>query len=475
MGKLSKNVIIYFIGNTINRFMGIIVLLIATHILTNNEDIGHFTFISNTTNIVLTIFCLQIWMSIIRYVFDYSQIKQKLKVISTGYFIGFFSFLIYIITLIIFCIIKKYDVIFFFQIFFLSFSYVFNQLVQFACRGLGKNKLYVFSGVFGSFMQLITSVLFLFVFRLKSSALILATAFSYIGQGFFIELFLQSLKRFKFKYISFRIMKKMIRYSIPTTMNSIAYNFNQSAYTWVLAFFYNNAAIGLFTPAYRMMSLINLFVMSFNFAFQEYSFFIYKSKVKSKIYSKTFNYFLRFISSGTVLLLPATSVLFSLIIGQSYKEAKFLMPILYFSSIFDSAQIFLGSIMQSEKKVGYMFFSQFIGVITTISTMFIITNFVGLQSVGIAMTACFFIVTLIRSFVIKAKIKIYFNPKYLLHFIPAYILTTFIFLKYGAVVNFLYAVLLLFYFIFCNKHILISLILKFAKKNKNIRKISGEN
>ena len=288
MGKLSKNVIIYFIGNTINRFMGIIVLLVATHILTNNEDIGRFTFISNTTNIVLTIFCLQIWMSIIRYVFDYSHIKQKLKVISTGYFIGFFSFLIYLVVLIIFCIKRKYDVLFFLQIFFLSFSYVFNQLVQFACRGLGKNKLYVFSGVFGSFMQLTTSILFLFVFKLKSSALILATAFSYITQGFFIEFFLKSLKRFKFKYINLKIMKKMIKYSIPTTMNSISYNFNQSAYTWVLAFFYDNSAIGIFTPAYRMMSLINLFVMSFNFAFQEYSFFIYKSKIKSKIYNKTF-------------------------------------------------------------------------------------------------------------------------------------------------------------------------------------------
>ena len=40
-----------------------------THVLTNNKDIGYFTFVSNTTNITLTIFCLQIWMSIIRYVF----------------------------------------------------------------------------------------------------------------------------------------------------------------------------------------------------------------------------------------------------------------------------------------------------------------------------------------------------------------------------------------------------------------------
>lgn len=471
MSKLSKNVVIYFIGNTVNRFMGIIVLFIATHVLTNNKDIGYFTFVSNTTNITLTIFCLQIWMSIIRYVFDYSHIKQKLKIISSGYFIGFFSFSMYVIVLIIFCIIKKYDVLFFLEMFFLSFSYVFNQLVQFACRGLGKNKLYVFSGMFGSFMQLITSIIFLFVFKLKSSALILATAFSYIGQGFFIELFLKSLKHVKIKYINFKTIKKMIKYSIPTTMNSISYNLNQTAYTWVLGFFYDSSAIGIFTPAYRMMSLINLFVMSFNFAFQEYSFFMNKSKIKSKIYNKTFNSFFRFISSGTVLLLPATCILFSIMIGKSYKEAKFLMPILYFSSIFDSMQIFLGSVLQAEKKVGYMFFSQFIGTITTITVMLLTTNFVGLQSVGISMTVCFFIVFLIRIIVIKKTIKLHFNIKYLFHFIPAYALTTAVFLKYSGIVNFLYIILAMFYFVFCNKKLLIGFILKLSTKNKKFNKL----
>lgn len=464
MSKFSKNVIIYFIGNIINRFMGIIVLLVATHILTDKKDIGYFIFISSTTNIILTIFCLQIWMSIIRYIFDYTKIIDKLKIISTGYLIALVSFSTFMLVFIIHCIVKNYTIWFFLQISFLGFSYVFNQLVQFACRGLNKNKLYVFSGIVGSFMQLLSSLIFLFIFKMKSSALILATAISYFSQGFFIEFFLSSLKRVKLKYVKKFLAKKMIKYAVPTTMNSILYIFNQSAYIWLLKFFYDDSAIGIFTPAFRMMSLIGLFVMSFNFAFQEYSFFMNKSKFKTKIYNKTFESFFKFISSGTIILMPLTQIFFSLMVGESYKDAKFLMPILYLSSILESIQIFFGSIMQAEKKVGLMFFSQLIGVFTTILTMLLTTKLVGLQSAGISMTACFFVVSLLRFLILNLRIKLKFKAKFLLHFIPVYLITTFVFIKYKILVNSLYSILSVFYFVFCNKEIIIKLI----KKNRII-------
>lgn len=466
MSRLSKNVGIYFVGNTISRFMGIVVLLIATHILTNKEDLGYFTFIINTTTMLLTIFCLQIWMGIIRYVFDYSNIKGKLKIISTGYFIGFLGLLIYVILLLIYCLVKKYSIIFFFQMLFISFSYTFNQLVQFSCRGLGKNKLYAISGVVGSFAQLLTSIVFLCIFKITSSALILATAFSYLSQGLFIELFLKSFKKVKLKYLSKSIIKKLIFYSVPTTMNSLAYCFNQSSYTWFFKFYYGADALGAFTPAYRVISLIGIFIMSFNFAFQEYSFLINKNNLKSKIYNKTFNSFFRFISSGTIILMPITCIFFSFVVGSSYKDSMNLMPMLFLSSIFDAIQIFLGSIMQAEKKVNLMFFSQLIGVFITSVVMFFSHDLIGLHSAGLSISLCFFVISIIRFSCLHKTLKLNFKTTYMLHFIPIYILTTIVFLKYGVIVNFLYGILTLFYFVVCNKNLIIRFILKFNKKYK---------
>ena len=263
----------------------------------------------------------------------------------------------------------------------------------------------------------------------------------------------------------------MLKYSIPTTLNSIAYQFNQSAYIWLLKIFYDDAAIGVFTPSSRMTSLIGLFVMSFNFAFQEYSFMMNKNKFKKKIYNNIFNSFLRFISSGTILLLPLTCIFFSFMIGSSYKDAKFLIPILYLSSILDSIQIFLGSIMQAEKKVNLMFFSQLTGVIITIAVMYSTTNLIGLQSAGLSMSVSFLTITILRFLFVKVKAGLKFNIKYLFHFIPVYILTSIIFLKYNLIVNLLYSILILFYFIICNKNLIFRFILKYAKKIKHAENI----
>ena len=467
MGKLSKNVIIYFIGNIINRFMGVLVTLFATHILTNKEDLGYFNYVSSSSNLILTIFCLQIWMAIIRFIFDYKSIKNKLKIITNGYFIGFLSFTIYLILLIIYCIIKSYAIWLFLELFFLGFSYVFNQMVQFSCRGLAKNKLYVLSGVVSSIFYLVSSVIMMVVFKMTSSALILSTAISYISQGIFIEFFLNSFKKTKLKYLDFKIIKKMLKFSIPTTINSVAYIFNQSAYIWLLNFFYDKSAIGAFTPAFRMTSLIGLFVMSFNFAFQEYSFYVNKSKFKYKIYNKNFNYFFRFISSGTIILLPATCIFFSFMIGSTYKDAKILIPILYLGSILESLQIFLGSIMQAEKKVIPMFFSQIFGSFITIIVMFISTKYIGLQSAGLSMAVCFLTITILRLIFLKYKIKLKFKAGFLLHFIPIYLLTTIVYLKYNAIINGLYLILTFFYFVICNKNLFLKLIINYSKKNKS--------
>ena len=464
MSRLSKNVIIYFIGNTVNRFMGLIVMLIATH-LVDKTDLGFFNYISNCTNILVTTCCLQIWMAIIRFVFDYKTIKGKLKVISSGYFVECLTFFACTVVIIIYSVTQKYSIWFTFEILLLNIGYAFNQGVQFACRGLGKNKLYVISGMVGSFMQLLSSVIFLFVFKMKYSALILSTAISYISQGAFIELFLRTFKHTKLKYVDVKVIKKMIQYSIPTTLNFLAYWFNQNAYIWLLKIYYNNAAVGMFTPAYKMTSLIGFFVMSFNYAFQEYSFFVNKSNKRGKMYNTTFNSFLRFISSGTIILLPATSIFFSFM-GRSYKGAKYLVPILYLGSILDSLQIFLGSIMQAEKKVISMFFSQLVGLATTIITMNIANKFVNLQSAGFAMVFCFLIVATIRIISINSTINLKFNMLYVLQFIPIYVLTSYVYIRYNEIINFLYSILAALYFIVCNKNLIFKLILKFCSKNK---------
>ena len=301
MGRLLKNISIYFAGNVVNRIMGFLVMSIATYVLTDQSDFGYFSMASNMINIIMTLVCVQAWMAIIRFVFDYETPKGKMHVVATGYFIELLTFIVYSLGFLIFnMIFQVRDSI---ELYFLSFGYVFNQGVQFACRGLGKNKLYVASGVVGSTAQLISSIIFLFIFKMTSNALILAMSISYISQGLFIEFFLNSFKYFNHKYINLKLAKKMLKYCIPTAFNYAAYWTNQSLNVVIIGFYIGQSSAGIFSAASKMNSLIALVMIAFNFAFQEYSFSISKSNVRERMYNKVFDAFVRFISCGMMILI----------------------------------------------------------------------------------------------------------------------------------------------------------------------------
>ena len=466
MGRLLKNISIYFAGNVINRIMGFVVMSIATYVLTNQSDFGYFSMASNMINIIMTLVCLQAWMAIIRFVFDYETPKGKMHVIATGYFIEFLTFIIYTLGFVIFNIIFPVrDSI---ELYLLSFGYVFNQGVQFACRGLGKNKLYVASGIVGSTAQLISSIIFLFVFKMTSNALILAMSISYISQGLFIEFFLNSLKYFNHKYINLKLAKKMLKYCIPTALNYAAYWINQSLNVVVIGIYIDQSSAGIFSAASKMNSLIALVMIAFNFAFQEYSFSISKSNARERMYNKVFDAFIRFISCGMMILIPVTSILFSFLIGPAYESARDLIPLLYIGSFFDSMQVFLGSIMQAEKKVNLMFISQLVGCAVTFVVMFLTVNFLGLHCASVSMIACFLTVSLIRIFGLRPKIVLKFNMSYFLHYVLVFILTVIIYIYCNELINLIYCFALLVYFLFCIKHLIIDVKSSISQRiNKN--------
>lgn len=466
MQNLLKNVSIYFLGNVINRMMGFVIALIATHFLSKN-DIGIANTLTDLINIFLTISSVQIWMAIIRYVCDYQKQENKFKIISTGYFIQLIAFIGYTIIFLILTFLKiiQNSAI---ELFILSIGYIFNQNIQFACRGLEKNKLYAISGVFGSIINLISFIIFLFIFKLTYNALILATACSYILQGFFIEFFLKSFKHVNFKNINIKTVKKMLKYSIPTTFNFISYWINQSANKIILTIFLSSEVTGLFSTAYKMNSLIGIFLMAFNFAFQEYSFNIYRNKLKNVIYNKTFNYFLRFISCGVLILMPLTLFIFSFLIGEKYNSAKLLIPMLYLGCIFEALQNFLGSIMQAEKKVNQMFISQTFGATVTILTMIISIKYLKINSATIAMVFCYFSVFITRIIALKPRIKIKFNLLYLLHYIPIFALTSYFYLNYSLLANLLFLIFLIIYCLFCTFDLIKIVYVKFFSKFKKI-------
>lgn len=446
MGRLLRTFGIYFMGTIVNRLMGFVVMSIATFQILP-DDYGYFTIANNMINILMTLISVQAWMAIIRFVFDYDTRRGKRKVVSTGLFIDMVAFAIYSVGFfIVACSIHLKDAS---SIYFLGASYMLVQNMTFACRGLGYNKLFVYSGIFGSANQLIFCMIFIFGLHWGSAALILATAMSYFTQGLFIEIFLQNFRKFRLRDVDFPLMKKMLRYCIPTSLNQGSYWINTQACTLIISLFLGKSAVGIYSAPSKLTSLIGMVVLVFNYAWQEFTFSISRSEEREKQYNEALDQFIRFISCGMLLLIPITSVFFTWIIGPKYADGKDLVPLLYLGTCFDSLASFLGSVMQAEKRVNILFLSQAAGAAVTVLVMVIAIPYIGLQAAGLAMILCFFTVIFIRVYGLRNRVRLHINSSFLLHYALAFALTSCVYLFFGQAVNFGYLFLVLIYCGFC--------------------------
>lgn len=451
MGRLMKTFGIYFAGNIINRLMGFVVMSIATYMILP-EDYGYFNVASSLMNIIMTIVSVQAWMAILRFVFDYDSPGKKRQIIATGYFIELVTFLVYSIGFgIISSIFPIRDAL---PLYIMGTAYVLVQNTTFTCRSLGQNRLYVFSGLFASVIYLLSCILFIFGFHMTSSALILSMAMSYLAQAFFIELFLKSIRNFRFRDVRLSLAKQMLRYCIPTALNQGSWWINTQACTLIITLCINEAAVGIYSAASKMTSLITMIVVVFNLAFQEFTFSISRSDKRESQYNLALDYFVRFISCGMLLLLPVTSVLFNWIIGPDYIAGKSLVPLLYFATFLDALASFIGSIVQAEKKVNMMFLSQLIGSVITIVVMLSSIWFIGLQSAALAMLLCFLSITIFRTIGLHPQIHLRYNWKYFTHYTIVFLLTSAIYLFAGRWLNLIFFFPLIGYAVLCLRKIL---------------------
>ena len=216
----------------------------------------------------------------------------------------------------------------------------------------------------------------------------------------------------------------------------------------------SKSAVGIYSAPSKLTSLIGMVVLVFNYAWQEFTFSISKSQDREKQYNYALDKFVRFISCGMLLLIPITSIFFSIIIGPKYADGKNLVPLLYLGTCFDSLASFIGSIMQAEKKVKTMFLSQLVGAVVTVVVMVVTIPYIGLQAAGVAMILCFFTVILIRVFGLRDRVKLWVDPWFLLHYSIVFILTSLAYLFFGHAVNAVVLVLLLVYCVICLKSVL---------------------
>lgn len=440
--NLFQNTLIYTIGNLLSKIIGFLMLPVYTNYLTTSQ-FGRFDLLITAVTLMLPIVTLQISDAAYRYLVDEEDEREKEKVITNAFFgllinvvVGF-SIVMLILILTYQITYTKLELICFFLLAFSNLLFVFLQQV---IRGLKSNKEFALSGIINALLLALLSILFLVFMDLEYIGLLIANILAYFMAVAYILFKINIFKYVKFKLFNARLYKILILYSIPLIPNLISWwaiNFSDRI---LISYYLGVDQNGIYAIANRFSTILFFMTTVFNLAWQESAILSFKDSNKDKYYTLVFSKYLRFLFTTILILISGIGIAVPIILNESYQEAQYIVPFLFYGVVFSAFSSFYGTGFQSSKNTNEAVVSSLAAGIINIGLNILLLPRIGVLAAGISTLIAFFIMWLIRVY----QTKKYFNIKINIKDFISLILINILFVLVFFVTDYIYIKLFLF-------------------------------
>lgn len=408
--KLLKNTIIIGIGQICTKFINFILLPIYTSVLTTSEY-GIVDLLNTYISLLIPLLFLQMDQAIFRFLIDVRQSNQnQKKIISTSIIIILIQTLIYIVLFSIISIFinNNFKYYLFANIIITNLSGIFLQI----SRGLGDNKTYSFASIITAVTMLIFNVIFLYSIKLGATGVLLATFIA----NFICVIFVFFRKKL-YRYISIRkfdksTLKNIWKYSIPLVPNQLSWWIINVSDRTIISAILGVATNGIYSAANKFSSVCVALYGIFNLSWTEQAALSIADKERDNYYSKIFNQTSVIFSGGCTLLISIMPFIFSFfIVGDSYAEAYYQIPILLIATLFNIMVSMLGSIYIAFKKSKEIAKTSIYSAIINIGVTLLLIKYIGLYAASFATLLSYFAMTIYRYIDVKKYANIKLNLK----------------------------------------------------------------
>ncbi|MFA8433899.1 MAG: lipopolysaccharide biosynthesis protein [Marinifilaceae bacterium] len=249
-----------------------------------------------------------------------------------------------------------------------------------------------------------------------------------IGIGYiFIAYFIASLTNvlllvpeiFKFeRTIDFSLLKRMLSYSFPILMVSIAGMININADKMLMPKLIpadQNPMFqtGIYGANYKLGVIMTLFIQAFRFAFEPFFFSQAKNENSHRVYADVLKYFVVF---GMLIFLGVMFYLdlVKLLIDKSYHEGLVVVPFVLMANLFLGIFFSLSLWYKLSDNTKYGAYIAIGGSALTLVLNVLLVPFIGYMGAAIAAFACFFLMTVVSYVLGQKKYPIPYDLKSIL-------------------------------------------------------------
>lgn len=402
---------IYFAGTVLMKLIAFLMMPIYTTYI-DKGDMGTYTNAQAYITFLCSVLYLDIWSGIMRFMFEREGEERKIP-INSGVAIFGISSLLYTVIIIV-----AGNV---FTIPYLPYIYLYGLLMNvqtlfgYLARGYEKNILYASAGLLGSVVTILSNIVLIVFVHMDYSALFLSSCVGYICNIALVGWGIRIDRLISFRAFDRNLFMQLVRFSLPLSVNSVAYwflaSYNQIAITNILG----NESTGDYSIALRFGSFVTLFTTCFNMAWQELS-YSREAGVKdgqAEFYTKAVNAFIQFLGMGATILIPGIFIMFPFMVRGDYGTSKVLIPIYLLATIASAVSSFLGNIFTALKKNNILFYTTVMGSIVNVILVHLLLPRIGVQGASVALLSGFLLNILIRLIVLRKEIRIQIDWKFL--------------------------------------------------------------
>ena len=464
--ELVKNTIIIFIGKFCTQFITLLLLPLYTHFL-STEDYGYIDLIQTYLTFFIPLILLKIDAGIFRFLIDARKSEEeKNKIITNGIFIMFveliISTILFAVAVKIFSI--KYSILIVMNLISLSVLTFLLQIV----RGIGKNKQYSFSSIIAALVTIVLNLIFLVGFHKNGKYVLIASLISNIICTIYLLIVNKILKNVKIKYIDKKLIKDLLKYSIPMIPNELSWWIVHVSDRTIISYALGVAANGIYSVSCKFSNILSSIFNIFNLSWQESAALHINDTDKDEFFSnvinKVFNLFICF-CIGILACLP---FVFELLIKDSYREAYKYVPILLLANIFSVLIGLIGSIYVAKKMTKEVAKTTMIAAIINLTIDIALIKVIGIYAAAISTLVSYMLLAIYRYIDVQKYVKVKIPIKNIVVNSIIFILVVVLYLYNNIALNVINLLLCILYAIIVNKELLIEFKKVIGKKVKNI-------
>ena len=400
-----KDIFIFAIGGVGSKLLLFLLVPLYTNILTK-EEYGTADLVSTVAELIIPFLSVVIYDAVLR--FGLSKYERKEDVLLVALFVWLGSWLI---GLLIIPATRLYSELYewrWYLYLYVNISIGSSVFLNYI-KVKNMNKLFAVINITQTAILVGLNVLFLIVLKWNVRGYLLSSVLS-VGLSLIIVIFagkvIPDLKNARIDYLLF---KRMIKYSFPLILNNVSWWVIHSSDKIMLELMVGVVALGIYTVATKIPSLINVIISIVSSAWNISATKEMEDTNDVKFYSDVFNFLTFFVFLACISIVFVLKPFMSVYVGQEFNEAWQYAPLLLVSAVFSAILSYCGSLYDALKKSVHNMVTTLIAAAINIALNFVFIPSYGIWGAIIGTVVAYFFIAMMRLIDVSRYIKIDFK------------------------------------------------------------------